>query len=117
MFFTANHNGSCSKYILICFHYVNIDHSVKKFVCSFPVDRGMLELKMTTDYGKSFKTIANKIFSFGLGGKFLFASVMTGKVSVQLCIIGYQGQNSPCFDLSGLLDLKLCDIVLICTFL
>ncbi|TWW56570.1 Sortilin Precursor [Takifugu flavidus] len=54
MFFTANHNGSCG-------------------------DRGMLELKRTTDYGKSFKTIANKIFSFGLGGKFLFASVMTGK--------------------------------------
>lgn len=65
---------------------MSIDHSGKTFFCSFPVDRGMLELKRTTDYGKSFKTIANKIFSFGLGGKFLFASVMTGKVSVQLCI-------------------------------
>uniref|UniRef100_H3DCE8 Sortilin n=1 Tax=Tetraodon nigroviridis TaxID=99883 RepID=H3DCE8_TETNG len=55
IFFTANHNGSCSN------------------------DRGMLELERTTDYGKSFKTVASKIYSFGLGGKFLFASVMTGK--------------------------------------
>lgn len=32
--------------------------------------------------GKSFKTIGVKIYSFGLGGRFLFASVMADKVSV-----------------------------------
>ena len=46
----------------------------------FPDDRGMLDLRRTSDYGKSIKTVASKIFSFGLGGRFLFASVMTGKV-------------------------------------
>lgn len=54
IFFTTNLNGSCN-------------------------DRGMLDLRKTTDYGKSVKTVASKIFSFGLGGRFLFASVMTGK--------------------------------------
>lgn len=55
----------------------------------------MLELKRTTDYGKSFKTVAKKIYSFGLGGKFLFASVMTGKVSVLLCIVRYKKPGPP----------------------
>ncbi|XP_068453032.1 sortilin 1b [Clinocottus analis] len=59
IFFTANYNGSCS-------------------------DRGMLELKRTTDYGKTFKTVAGKIYSFGLGGRFLFASVMTGKGTLRM---------------------------------
>uniref|UniRef100_A0A1A8M547 Sortilin n=1 Tax=Nothobranchius pienaari TaxID=704102 RepID=A0A1A8M547_9TELE len=54
IFFTASQNGSCS-------------------------DRGMLDLKRTTDYGHTIKTVASKIYSFGLGGRFLFASVMTGK--------------------------------------
>ncbi|KAJ8017219.1 hypothetical protein DPEC_G00015530 [Dallia pectoralis] len=53
IFFTSNLNGSCN-------------------------ERGMLELRKTSDYGKTIKTVATKIFSFGLGGKFLFASVMTG---------------------------------------
>ncbi|XP_036844826.1 sortilin [Oncorhynchus mykiss] len=53
IFFTTSLNGSCN-------------------------DRGMLDLRRTTDYGKTIKTVATKIFSFGLGGKFLFASVMTG---------------------------------------
>lgn len=44
-------------------------------------DRGMLELRRTTDFGKTIKTVASKIYSFGVGGRFLFASVMTGKVS------------------------------------
>lgn len=44
-------------------------------------DRGMLVLKKTSDYGKTSKTIAEKIYSFGIGGRFLFASVMTGSVS------------------------------------
>ncbi|KAK0146775.1 Sortilin [Merluccius polli] len=54
IFFTSHPNGSC-------------------------IDRGMLDLKRTTDYGKTIKTMANNIFSFGLGGRFVFASVMTGK--------------------------------------
>ncbi|MGH0156136.1 UNVERIFIED_CONTAM: hypothetical protein FKN15_031184 [Acipenser sinensis] len=53
IFFTTYPNGSC-------------------------IDRGMLELRKTSDFGKSFRTIGTKIYSFGLGGKFIFASVMTG---------------------------------------
>uniref|UniRef100_A0AAX7VJC1 VPS10 domain-containing protein n=1 Tax=Astatotilapia calliptera TaxID=8154 RepID=A0AAX7VJC1_ASTCA len=49
IYFTASLNGSCS-------------------------DRGMLELRRTTNYGKTIKTVASKIYSFGLGGRFLFAS-------------------------------------------
>uniref|UniRef100_A0AAY5KBC2 Sortilin n=1 Tax=Esox lucius TaxID=8010 RepID=A0AAY5KBC2_ESOLU len=59
IFFTTNLNGSCN-------------------------ERGMLDLKKTTDYGKTMKTVATKIFSFGLGGKFLFASVMTGTGSMRM---------------------------------
>lgn len=47
-------------------------------------DRGTLVLIKTVDYGKTFKTIAEKIYSFGIGGHFLFASVMTGTVSITL---------------------------------
>lgn len=54
IFFTTILNGSCS-------------------------DRGMLELRRTTDYGKTIKTVGKKIYSFGIGGRFLFASVMTGE--------------------------------------
>lgn len=43
-------------------------------------DIGLLELKKTKDFGKTFKTIGNNIYSFGLGGRFLFASVMIEKV-------------------------------------
>jgi len=32
--------------------------------------------------GRTFKVIGTKIYSFGLGGRFLFASVMTEKVPV-----------------------------------
>lgn len=59
IFFTASLNGSCS-------------------------ERGMLELKRTTDYGKAVKTVGSKIYSFGLGGRFLFASVMTGKGTLRM---------------------------------
>uniref|UniRef100_A0A4W5JK62 Sortilin n=1 Tax=Hucho hucho TaxID=62062 RepID=A0A4W5JK62_9TELE len=59
IFFTTSLNGSCN-------------------------DRGMLDLKRTTDYGKTIKTVATKIFSFGLGGKFLFASVMTGTGTLRM---------------------------------
>ncbi|KAH0618743.1 hypothetical protein JD844_018191, partial [Phrynosoma platyrhinos] len=55
IFFTTYLNGSCK------------------------ADLGLLELKRTKDFGKTFKSIGNKIYSFGLGGRFLFASVMTEK--------------------------------------
>ncbi|KAJ8370221.1 hypothetical protein SKAU_G00102490 [Synaphobranchus kaupii] len=53
IFFTSSFNGSCN-------------------------DRGMLDMKKTTDYGKTIRTIASKVFSFILEGRFVFASVMTG---------------------------------------
>ncbi|XP_074706389.1 sortilin [Strix aluco] len=46
---------------------------------SCKADLGLLELKKTSDFGKTFKVIGTKIYSFGLGGRFLFASVMTEK--------------------------------------
>uniref|UniRef100_A0A8C5LCJ9 Sortilin n=1 Tax=Jaculus jaculus TaxID=51337 RepID=A0A8C5LCJ9_JACJA len=55
IFFTTYVNGSCK------------------------ADLGSLELWRTSDLGKSFKTIGVKIYSFGLGGRFLFASVMADK--------------------------------------
>ncbi|XP_053724583.1 sortilin-like [Synchiropus splendidus] len=54
IFFTTNYNGSCN-------------------------DRGMLVLRKTVDYGRSFKTIASRVYSFVLGGRFVFASIMTEK--------------------------------------
>ncbi|XP_037108973.1 sortilin-like isoform X1 [Syngnathus acus] len=54
IYFTTNYNGSCN-------------------------DKGSLELRKTVDYGKSFQTIATRVFSFVLGGRFVFASIMTGK--------------------------------------
>ncbi|KAF7693450.1 hypothetical protein HF521_008766 [Silurus meridionalis] len=59
LFFTTNPNGSCS-------------------------ERGMLELRKTTDFGRSFKTIGSRIYSFGLGGRFLFASVMSATSSTRM---------------------------------
>eukprot|EP00062_Callorhinchus_milii_P014248 gi/632963318/ref/XP_007897813.1/ PREDICTED: sortilin [Callorhinchus milii] len=58
IFFTTHANGSC-------------------------IARGLLDLKRTDDLGKTFKVIGSKIYSFGLGGRFLFASVMTDKVSLR----------------------------------
>lgn len=55
----------------------------------------MLELEMTTNYGISFRNIRSRVYSFGLGGKFLFASIMTGEVSGQLCIIRYPRAKHP----------------------
>lgn len=49
------------------------------------VDRGNLVLMKTSDYGGNVRQIAENIFSFGIGGRFLFASVMTGTVSI--CIM------------------------------
>ncbi|XP_072135054.1 sortilin-like [Mobula birostris] len=58
VFFTTHLNGSCTA-------------------------KGLLELKRTDDFGNTFKTIASKVYSFGLGGSFLFASVMTNKASLR----------------------------------
>ncbi|XP_017694926.1 PREDICTED: sortilin [Lepidothrix coronata] len=44
---------------------------------SCKADLGFLELKKTPDLGRSFRTIGSRIYSFGMGGRFLFASVMT----------------------------------------
>ncbi|KAI1893173.1 hypothetical protein AGOR_G00141180 [Albula goreensis] len=57
-------------------------------------DRGMLELRKTTDYGKTFKTIGTKIFSFGLGGRFVFASVMTGTGTLRMIHVSADGGDS-----------------------
>uniref|UniRef100_A0A3P9PIZ7 Sortilin 1b n=1 Tax=Poecilia reticulata TaxID=8081 RepID=A0A3P9PIZ7_POERE len=55
---------------------------------------GMLQLRRTTDLGKTIKTVASKIFSFGLGGRFLFASVMTGKGTMRVIHVSVdQGEN------------------------
>uniref|UniRef100_A0A8C1N480 Sortilin 1a n=1 Tax=Cyprinus carpio TaxID=7962 RepID=A0A8C1N480_CYPCA len=59
IFLTTNPNGSCS-------------------------DRGTLELRKSLDYGKTFKTIGSRIYSFGLGGRFVFASVMTDSGSTRM---------------------------------
>uniref|UniRef100_A0A8C9YHB4 Sortilin 1a n=1 Tax=Sander lucioperca TaxID=283035 RepID=A0A8C9YHB4_SANLU len=56
IYFTTNYNGSCN-------------------------DKGMLELRKTADYGRSFQTIATRVYSFVLGGRFVFASIMTGTSS------------------------------------
>ncbi|XP_078424563.1 sortilin-like [Cetorhinus maximus] len=41
--------------------------------------RGVLELKRTTDFGKTFTTLLTKIYSFGFAGRFLFASVISNQ--------------------------------------
>uniref|UniRef100_A0A673FMS6 Sortilin n=1 Tax=Sinocyclocheilus rhinocerous TaxID=307959 RepID=A0A673FMS6_9TELE len=59
IFLTTNPSGSCS-------------------------DRGMLELRKSLDYGKTFKTIGSRIYSFGLGGRFVFATIMTNSGSTRM---------------------------------
>lgn len=49
---------------------------------SFSEARGMLDLKKTTDFGKTLKLIAMKIYSFVARGRFLFATVMKNMVSI-----------------------------------
>ncbi|KAM9759694.1 sortilin-like [Menidia menidia] len=66
IYFTTNNNGSCS-------------------------DKGMLELKKTLDYGRSFKTIATRVYSFVLGGKFVFASIMTGTGTERMIHVSVDG--------------------------
>ncbi|KAK5872729.1 hypothetical protein PBY51_013403 [Eleginops maclovinus] len=68
IYFTTNYNGSCK-------------------------DKGMLELRKTEDYGRSFKTIATRVFSFVLGGRFVFASIMTGKGTKRKIHMSVDGGN------------------------
>uniref|UniRef100_A0A673N3K9 Sortilin-like n=1 Tax=Sinocyclocheilus rhinocerous TaxID=307959 RepID=A0A673N3K9_9TELE len=57
LFFSTNLNGSC-------------------------YDKGVLVLRKSADLGVNFKTVAEGIYSFGIGGRFLFASVMTGSGNI-----------------------------------
>ncbi|XP_041836520.1 sortilin-like [Melanotaenia boesemani] len=66
IFFTTNNNGSCN-------------------------DKGMLELRKTVDYGRSFHTIATRVYSFVLGGKYVFASIMTGAGSERMIHVSVDG--------------------------
>ncbi|XP_057701707.1 sortilin-like [Corythoichthys intestinalis] len=66
IYFTTHYNGSCN-------------------------DKGMLELRKTADYGRSFRTIASRVFSFVLGGRFVFASIMTGKDTERVIHVSVNG--------------------------
>ncbi|KAG7238326.1 hypothetical protein INR49_031037 [Caranx melampygus] len=54
-------------------------------------DKGMLELRKTSDYGRSFKTIATRVYSFVLGGRFVFASIMTGAGTERMIHVSVDG--------------------------
>ncbi|XP_026163747.1 sortilin-like [Mastacembelus armatus] len=66
IYFTTNNNGSCN-------------------------DKGMLELRKTADYGRSFTIIATSVYSFVLGGRFLFASIMTGGGTERMIHVSVDG--------------------------
>uniref|UniRef100_A0A673BW12 Sortilin 1a n=1 Tax=Sphaeramia orbicularis TaxID=375764 RepID=A0A673BW12_9TELE len=54
-------------------------------------DKGMLELRKTADYGRSFQTIATRVYSFVLGGRFVFASIMTGTGTERMIHVSVDG--------------------------
>ncbi|XP_044204141.1 sortilin-like isoform X1 [Thunnus albacares] len=66
IYFTRNNNGSCN-------------------------EKGMLELRKTADYGRSFRTIATRVYSFVLGGRFVFASIMTGTGTERMIHVSVDG--------------------------
>ncbi|KAF7208428.1 sortilin isoform X2 [Nothobranchius furzeri] len=66
IYFTNNNNGSCN-------------------------DKGALDLRRTDDYGRSFQTIATRVYSFVLGGKFVFVSVMTGASTERVIHVSVDG--------------------------
>ncbi|KAM4741606.1 sortilin-like [Anableps anableps] len=66
IYLTTNNNGSCN-------------------------DKGMLDLKKTVDYGKTFHTIASRVYSFVLGGKFVFSSIMTGTGTERMIHVSVDG--------------------------
>lgn len=53
--------------------------------------KGMLELRRSKDYGRSFHTIATRVFSFVLGGRFVFASIMTGTGTERVIHVSLDG--------------------------
>ncbi|KAK7135828.1 hypothetical protein R3I94_014487 [Phoxinus phoxinus] len=57
LFFSVSLNGSC-------------------------IDKGTLVLKKSVDLNANFKTVAERIYSFGIGGRFLFASVMAASGNI-----------------------------------
>lgn len=48
----------------------------------FSDDKGVLVLRKSADLGVNIKTVAERIYSFGIGGCFLFASVMAGSGNI-----------------------------------
>lgn len=68
-------------HVCVCL-YIKLPKTLSNCSSFLLDDRGMLELKKTIDYGRSFRTIATRVYSFVLGGRFVFASIMTGTVSV-----------------------------------
>ncbi|XP_061583663.1 sortilin-like isoform X1 [Cololabis saira] len=54
-------------------------------------EKGMLELRKTVDYGRNFQTIATGVYSFVLGGKFVFASIMTGMGTERMIHVSVDG--------------------------
>ncbi|XP_069759425.1 sortilin-like [Narcine bancroftii] len=42
-------------------------------------ERGMLVIKRTMDFGKTFQTLLTNVYSFGFAGRFLFASVINNQ--------------------------------------
>uniref|UniRef100_A0A8C6SIK5 Sortilin 1a n=1 Tax=Neogobius melanostomus TaxID=47308 RepID=A0A8C6SIK5_9GOBI len=54
-------------------------------------DKGMLELRRSSDYGRSFKTVASRVYSFVLGGRFVFASIMTGSGTERMIHVSVDG--------------------------
>uniref|UniRef100_A0A672KDL4 Sortilin n=1 Tax=Sinocyclocheilus grahami TaxID=75366 RepID=A0A672KDL4_SINGR len=59
LFFSTNLNGSC-------------------------YDKGVLVLRKSADLGVNIKTVAERIYSFGIGGRFLFASDMIRAIHVSV---------------------------------
>lgn len=110
IFLTTNPNGSCSEWLCyspIVWIMLQMDRCFLLIVCHSGIflnstfslflsgDRGKLELKKSLDYGRTFKTIGSRIYSFGLGGRFVFASIMTDSVS-SLKILMYRSITKPC---------------------
>lgn len=49
--------------------------------------RGVLMLKRTMDFGKTYKTLLSHVYSFGFAGRFLFASVVNNQTQPRLVYV------------------------------
>lgn len=78
----------------------------------FSVDKGMLVLRKSVDLGVNIKTVAEKIYSFGIGGRFLFASVMAESGNVM------QSASEVCVTVhpSVSVYIRECDPLTVCMF-